>query len=144
MISVTARKKIGEMLILFIIGGLIYMGIELLWRGHTHITMMIAGGLCFILIGVVNTYLPWGLNLVWQTAISVAIIKVVEFIVGLIVNVWLGLNVWCYADLTFNIMGQISLLFTILWIPLAIFAIFLDDWLRHWLFGEEKPRYRIL
>ena len=36
------------------LGGILYMGIELLWRGHTHWTMGVLGGVCFAAIGLLN------------------------------------------------------------------------------------------
>ena len=42
----------------------------------------------------------------------------------------------------FNLLGQICLPFAVAWLALAAVAIVLDDYLRYWLFGEEKPRYR--
>lgn len=40
--------------ILFGIGGFLYYAIEILWRGYSHWTMFILGGLCFILVGFIN------------------------------------------------------------------------------------------
>jgi uncharacterized membrane protein len=128
---------------LFLIGGAVYYGIEILWRGYSHISMFIVGGICFVLIGSINNHFPWHLGVVQQTLIAVVIITTLEFITGLIVNVWLGLGVWDYSDQPFNLMGQICLLYVILWIPLAVFAIFLDDWARYFLFKEERPHYTL-
>jgi len=144
MIGEKARQKIAELFILFIIGGIVYVLIELAWRGHSHPSMFVVGGLCFVVIGSLNNCFPWDLGVVQQTAIAVVVIKTLELVAGLIVNVWLGLGVWDYSHLPFNLWGQISLYFTLLWIPLAVFAIFLDDWLRYWLFSEERPRYTLI
>lgn len=84
--------------ILAVIGGLIYILIELLWRGHTHISMFILGGVCFVAIGLINELFPWELGIVWQSMIGAVIVTVCEFITGLVVNVWLGLNVWDYSN----------------------------------------------
>ena len=144
MINENILKKIGELLLLFIIGGATYVLIEILWRGYSHSSMFIVGGLCFIIIGSINNYFPWDLGMVQQTLIACGIITALEFIAGLIFNVWLGLGVWDYSDQPFNLMGQICLLYSVLWLPLAVFAIVLDDWARHFLFGEEKPRYKLI
>ena len=37
-----------------VLGGLAYMGVELLWRGRTHWTMGVLGGVCFVVIGRLN------------------------------------------------------------------------------------------
>jgi uncharacterized membrane protein len=54
----------------------------------------------------------------------------------------LGLGVWDYSGLPLNVLGQISLLYSVLWMPLVVFAVWLDDFLRWKLWGEERPRYR--
>lgn len=127
--------------VLLLIGGTLYFFIEMLWRGHSHISMFILGGLCFWLIGLINEFLPWDMGIAWQALIGSAIVTGLEFITGIIVNVWLGLNVWDYSNLPLNLMGQICILFTLAWIPLSCIAIVLDDYLRYWMFGEEKPHY---
>ena len=130
--------------VLFVIGGTSYVFIEILWRGYTHITMFFLGGLCFILIGLINeNYFTGRLPILIQQIISCFIITLLELIFALIFNLWLGLNIWDYSSLRFNFMGQICLRYSIFWFFLSLPAIILDDYLRHKLFGEEKPRYRI-
>lgn len=131
-------------LILFMIGGISYFIIELLWRGYSHISMFILGGICFVLIGLINEYLTFEMPLWKQQLISACIITILEFIFGIILNVWLKLNIWDYSNFKINILGQVSLLYCIFWFFLSIIAIILDDYLRHWLFKEEKPYYRLL
>ena len=43
-------------LFLFLIGGFLYYSIEILWRGFSHWSMFILGGLCFIYAGLQNEY----------------------------------------------------------------------------------------
>jgi uncharacterized membrane protein len=129
---------------LLVVGGLIYILIELLWRGHTHISMFVLGGICFVAIGLINEIFPWDFGFLWQSMIGAVVVTVLEFITGLVVNVWLGLNVWDYSDMPLNILGQICLPFSIAWIALSAIAIVLDDYLRYWLFKEEKPRYKLI
>lgn len=130
--------------ILFAIGGFIYMLIELIWRGYTHWTMGITGGICFVLIGFINEFYTYKMSLVNQMFISSIIITIIEFFVGCIVNLGLGWNVWDYSSLPFNILGQICIPYMFLWFLLSCVAIILDDYLRYWLFKEEKPHYNIL
>lgn len=130
-------------LILFGIGGLLYYLIEILWRGYSHWTMFLLGGFCFVLIGLINEIFTFQIPLVKQMLISTAIITVAEFLCGCIVNLWLKWDVWDYSELPLNVMGQICLPYSLLWFFLSAFAIMFDDYLRHWLFGEEKPEYKI-
>lgn len=129
--------------LLFLIGGFAYGGIEIIFRGYSHISMMIAGGICFILIGLINEVYPKEISFIKQMAISSAIITVVELLTGLIVNVWLDLNVWDYSDHSFNFMGQICILYIFIWFLLSPVAIILDDYLRYYVLDEEKPHYKI-
>ena len=50
--------KIWRKSILFYLGGSAYMGLELLWRGRSHGSMFLAGGLCFLLIGHLGEVRP--------------------------------------------------------------------------------------
>lgn len=137
-------KQILKLCILALIGGITYVLIELAWRGYSHISMFILGALCFVLRGGINEFLPWELGFVWQMLIGAGIVTILELIVGIVVNVWLGLEVWDYSNLPFNFMGQICLPFSFAWTLLSGVAIVVDDYLRYWLFGEEKPHYKIL
>ena len=53
-------KNILKNFILFLIFGVIYCGLEYLWRGHTDISMGVIGGLAGMIIGTWNekTALP--------------------------------------------------------------------------------------
>lgn len=134
-------KRYHKEIILGLIGGLLYIGIELMWRGYSHWTMFVLGGICFVFLGRINEVIPWNMPLWQQTLIGTAIITGLEFIAGCIVNLWLGWNVWDYSNVPFNVLGQICLPYILLWIPISLAGIVSDDYLRHWLFKEEKPHY---
>lgn len=136
-------KHLIKYLILLAIGGTVYCGIEILVRGFTHWTMFLVGGICFILIGIINEITP-EMPLVRQMLLSAVIITVAEFASGCILNIWLDLDIWNYSNETFNLLGQISLKHTIYWFLLSCVGIILDDYVRHLLFGEEKPHYKII
>lgn len=130
-----------KMIALLLIGGAIYFCIEILWRGYSHVSMFLLGGTCFVLLGLINEFLSWNMGLLWQSLIGAGIVTLLELITGLIVNIHLGLNVWDYSNLPLNFMGQISVVYGLLWIPLSCAAIVLDDYIRFWLFNEEYPHY---
>lgn len=136
-------KQWLKIFILFLIGGFIYVAIELGFRGHSHWTMFLLGGLCFILIGGLNNYIPWEMSIIKQGIIGALIITSLEFIFGLVLNLYLDLGIWDYSNMPFNILGQICLPFSIAWFFLSLVAIFVDDWLRYILFKEEKPHYHL-
>lgn len=130
-------------LVLLCIGGLLYIGCELVFRGYSHWSMFLVGGLCFLCIGAINELIPWEMPLWQQAVIGAVIVTAIEFIAGCILNIRLGWAIWDYSDMPFNVLGQICLPFTAIWLLLAIAAIILDDYLRYWLFGEEKPYYKL-
>ena len=131
-------------LFLFLVGGWIYIFIEIAYRGYSHWSMFLLGGVCFFALGYINRFLPWETPLTLQMAIGAGIITVLEFITGLLVNIQFGWNVWNYSNIPFNFYGQICLQASIGWFFLSTVGIILDDFLRYWIFGEEKPRYKIL
>lgn len=44
---------------LYCVGGSIYYGIEILWRGFSHWTMFYLAGMCFIFAGLLNEIESW-------------------------------------------------------------------------------------
>ena len=100
--------------ILFLAGGFCYVFLELIWRGRSHVSMAIAGGVSLVLLFGVLRWLPH-VTLLLRAMIGSAVITAVEFIVGAIVNVRMGLHVWDYSGVKGNILGQICPLYTVLW-----------------------------
>ena len=136
------QSKIKKYEFLFFVGATIYVIIEKLYRGYSHWTMFLLGGICFIALGLINEVIPWDMSLLLQMFIGGAIITVLELITGCVVNLWFGWNVWDYSELPFNLWGQISLFSSIVWVGLSLVGIVLDDFIRWKFFGEEKPHYR--
>ena len=137
-------KLIAKYLFLGFVGGIAYMALEVVWRGYSHWTMGILGGICFICLGLINEILSWDTPLLIQMAIGCVIITMLEFITGCIVNLGLGWNVWDYSKYPLNLLGQISVRSSVLWYFLSAIGIVLDDVI-HWkVFGEDKPRYKLI
>ena len=140
----SALAKVLKHLFLFILGGSIYYSIEILWRGHSHFSMFLVGGLCFVIMGLANEIFSWDLYFEYQLLIGWCAVLILEFVSGCIINLWLGWGVWDYSGMPFNLLGQICLTYAFLWIPIVILGILIDDWVRYKLLNEEKPRYRSL
>lgn len=136
-----AIKILLKYLFLLCVGGSIYYLVEVFYRGYSHYTMFAVGGICFVLIGLLNEGMSWDLCIEKQVGLGLASVLIVEFISGCILNLWLGLGIWDYSNLPFNLLGQICLPFALLWIPLIIIAILLDDSIRYTFFDEQKPKY---
>ena len=108
-------------LCLFAIGGLGYVLIELLWRGRSHLSMFLVGGACFELIGGIDArYRRWTMPA--RCALCSVGITAVELVSGCILNRWLGLGVWDYSRMRFNILGQVCLLYSLFWLVLSAAA----------------------
>lgn len=136
-------KKSCKYLVLFFIGAFAYCGIEIIWRGYTHWTMGVLGGVCFIDIGLINNsrFFYHLMPFREQMVLGGLIVTVMEFIAGCILNLWLGLGIWDYSQMPFNLCGQICLPYTILWILLSAVCIVVDDWLRYLMKMNGKPEY---
>ena len=122
-------KKLLKNLLIFSIFGLTYGLIEILWRGYTHPSMVIVGGICGLLIGLLNEKNK-KMNLLLQMVEGMVIVTVLEFVSGIILNLCLGLNVWDYSNMRFNLLGQVCPQFCIAWFFLSYFVIRIDDFLR--------------
>ena len=105
--------------VLFYLGGGSYMALEFLWRGRSHGSMFVLGGLCFLLIGKLGALLR-GIPLAVQLLLFSAMITFLELLTGLVVNGSYG--IWDYRAVPYNFMGQICLPFTLLWIPVSLGA----------------------
>lgn len=138
----STTKKMLKYLILLLIGGFVYYAFELVLRGWSHWTMFLLGGICFILIGEYNEHVEWDTPLIKQGIVGACIVTALEFVVGMIVNVYLGWGIWDYSNVPLNFIGQICLPFSIAWIAVSILAVVVDDWVRYFLFKEEKPHYK--
>lgn len=100
--------------------------------------MFILGGLCFWLLGTIGRSLP----LTKRALLGGAVITALEFVTGLIVNCWLKLGVWDYSEAPWNLMGQICLPYSLLWILLSGAAIPVCDGLHSLLFRSTTKDYR--
>lgn len=121
--------------IIFVIFGFLYICLELLYRGRTHISMFFVGGLCGVLIGLINDNTP-DIPLFYQCILGTTIVTLIEFISGCYLNIYLGLGVWDYSHVPFNFLGQVCLPFSIIWMFLSIPVIYLDDYLKNKLLNE--------
>lgn len=115
-----------KLLVIFVVGGILYVFCELFWKGRSHISMAIAGGVCTVLL--YGLYLRFGLvHRLAMCLMGACVISAVEFVTGAIVNLRMGLNVWDYSDAKYNLYGQICLKYSTLWVFLCVPAfIFID------------------
>lgn len=123
----------NKLLFLFITGGIGYCAIEILWRGYTHWSMFLLGGICLCILVLTFNRL-YNTPLILKTIIGGGIITVAEFLTGCIVNIFLGWNVWSYSSAPFNLLGQICLPYSILWtilcLPIALISKIIGKYIR--------------
>ena len=103
--------------VLFYMGGSAYMTLEFLWRGKSHYSMFLLGGVCFLIIGRLGQKLPLAVRLILNSGV----ITTLELVTGLIVN--RNYSVWDYRTAPFNFLGQICLPFALLWIPVSLLGL---------------------
>lgn len=82
--------------LIFIVGAAGYAGVEYLYRGYTHWTMVLTGGAC-LLAFYCYTKETKDTPLLVQAAAGACIVTVFEFCVGVVVNLWYGWHVWDYS-----------------------------------------------
>lgn len=106
---------------LMVVGGTLYMLIELLWRRRTHWSMLLVGGACFDVIGGIHRRLKTR-RLSVRCAVCAAAVTGVELVSGYVLNVALGLGVWDYSRQPLNVGGQVCLLYAGFWMALSAVA----------------------
>lgn len=125
--------------------GAVYYIIEGLWRGGwAHVSMVFVGGIVGLLVGGINQWPKfYNLRIITQSIIGAIITLLVELCAGLVLNIWLGMSIWDYSNLPFNLWGQICPQFSLAWIFIMPFAIWLDDRVRweKWREGRPYPIY---
>ena len=148
--SARDSKGVGRQLLWMALGGVTYYGLEGVWHipsngGWAHVSMLLVGGLCFVLLGSLNQrrdfyHLPMRV----QALAGALLVTAVEFVSGCVLNRWLRLDIWDYSHMPLNLLGQVCLLYTCLWLLLMPFAYWLEDFLNiiWWKArGGPKPEY---
>ena len=107
-----------EYFLVFLLGGSVYMLLEISWRSYTHWSMGICGGICFLGIYIFQKKKP-NCHFLLKCLFGSLFITSNEFITGFIVNILLGWNVWDYSRLPLNLLGQICIIYSLLWFLLS-------------------------
>lgn len=110
----------------FAVGAIVYTALEIVWRGYSHWSMSVTGGLCFATMYRMRVKrhkkhrIPFCIK-------GGLLITLAELSVGCIVNLLLGWNVWDYSHKKYNILGQVCISYSFLWILLSLPAGMLCD-----------------
>lgn len=136
-------KSLIEYGFLWILGGSIYYTLERLFRGFSHWSMFVLGGICMVFFAFQGKASLWQ-EALWRQILRCTLFVVSsEFVTGLIVNKWLKWGIWDYSGQPFHLFGQICLSFAIIFAGLSTAGILLCGHLLYWIFDEEKPKYNL-
>lgn len=105
-----------ERMMLFVLGGGGYLGIELAWRGTSHWTMFLAGGVCLCLLqglAVRPVCLPLA------AGAGAAAVSGLEVCIGLACRELLHVAVWDYSAEWGNLAGLVCPRYCLYWFLLC-------------------------
>ena len=102
----------------FLTGATLYGSIELLSRGWTHWSMLLAGGFCVCAMYAIANYTHF--RTLWKCILCALLITGVEFLCGIIFNMYLDLHIWDYSSRPLNVLGQICPTYTMIWLGLSV------------------------
>ena len=138
-------KKVIPYGVIFVTSGLIYIMLELLWRGRTHWTMFLCAGLCgLVMANINNNWLEFDTDFRIQVFVSALMCSTFEFFFGIIFNG--DFSIWDYRGMwgTIHALGdQVNVIFFGIWIIISVFGLPLLDWIQWKLEVAEEPYYRI-
>lgn len=123
---------------LFSIGALGYGIIELLFRGYTHISMGVLGGICMLFISIIDSYRKSLTSAIFCAVVCGIFITAMEALMGYFLNIRLGLNIWDYSKVGLDLNGQICLKFSLVWVLLSFFTMQINSLISKRVFLESK------
>ncbi len=141
----TVLSRLLQVAFIFIFSGTAYVLLEMLCRGYSHITMWVLGGICGVIIALVNNdiFLSSKTPFEIQVAFCATCCVLGEYIFGIIFN--RDFTIWDYREIPGTFAdGQLNIFFILLWIVICIFAIPLLDWIEYKLLDGRRPVYRFL
>ena len=144
----TGRRVLS--MLLWSWGGTVYFLLEVAFktlRGEPEQiswTMLVLAVILTIPVERCGEQLPWEVPLWLQALACALLVTAVELAAGVILNIWLGLGIWDYSHLPFNLWGQICPQFSAVWWFLCLLFIPAFDWLRWSVEGGQRPKYRLM
>lgn len=115
-------KNLKKYFLIFAVGGVGYAAVELLWRGRTHWSMVIAGGICFVVFSILESHLG-DKPLFLRVILASGFITLLELVFGIVFNILLGMGIWDYSKMPLNFLGQICPTFSLFWAGLSLAAL---------------------
>lgn len=137
--------KINKNLVLFIVGFMAYITIEVCFRGYSYPLMGVCGALAVVLLDKVNNKLSWNTDIIVQGLIGSALITFFELVIGeLALHTSIVPVMWDYSNMPLNFDGVICLPFSLAWVVLSWVAVFVADAITYYAFEElPVPYYKL-
>ncbi len=124
-------KKIITMATVFLLGGGVYAALEVLWRGYTHPSMAVVGGLALCIVYYVDEL---QIGMLYKMLLCGFGITLLEGVCGFFLNLVWKWNVWDYSHLWGNLLGQVCIWFSLLWVVLSLPGLYLCRFLKRHIF----------
>ena len=109
-------------LMIFSVGGVSYGLIEVIWRGFTHWSMLLAGGFSLLGLSYISEKFKKAGCFI-KAILGGLLITFIEFTFGVVFNIILRKNVWDYSRMPLNLFGQICAVYSAFWVILSFFAL---------------------
>ena len=144
----TGRRVLS--MLLWSWGGTVYFLLEVAFKTllgkqeQISWTMLVLAVILTVAVERCGYQLPWEVPLWIQALACALLVTVVELVAGVILNIWLGLDIWDYSHLPFNLWGQVCPQFSAVWWFLCLLFIPAFDWLRWSVEGGQRPKYRLM
>lgn len=136
-------KRVKADAAIFVIGGLLYCGIELAYRGRTAFSMFILAGCCALIMAWLNNIFSYDMPFKWQVLLAALACVCGEYITGIIAN--RDFKIWDYRNLPFTFAGgQLNLFFCLVWVALSAIGIPIMDYVEWKYMGDETKPYYII
>ena len=94
-------KRVSEIVFLIAAGGSTYYLIEIWFRGFSHWTMFVLGGVALTFCSFQGEVMHWSEPMWIQIIRAVLFLTSLEFMTGIICNKWLKIGIWDYVFRTF-------------------------------------------
>lgn len=130
-------RTLFKYLLVFLAGSIVYSCLEIAFRGFTHWTMFLAGGICFSILFPIFT--KKNRPSIYNCLIGSGVITFVEFLFGCVFNLLLGWRIWDYSHFNLHLFGQICLPFTAIWFFLSLPIIWASRIIHSLLFTPKYP-----
>ena len=138
--------KVNKNIVLFVVGFMTYITIEVLFRGYSFPLMGLCGGLAIVILDKINNKLSWNTDILIQALIGSLLITFFELVIGeLALHTSFVPVMWDYSDVPLNFDGVICLPFSLAWAGLSLVAVFIADAITYYVFEElPVPYYKLL